>query len=508
MRRKGLKKLFVILTVLCFMVTTLVPAFAVEFITFSDVPTSHWAYQSVMNMVRLEVISGYPDGTFKPDKYVSREEFAKMLCGATSIPLANPRHNTYADIPTDHWAFRYVETVKTYLTNESSPSGSKPLFKGKLDATREDIAVALVKIKGFDKTVAANPNIIEDMFKDTYTISSHLKNLMAIAVEKKLIEGFPDNTIRGTDPLTRAQAATIIDRANKIAGDIKNTGAYQNNSSETNNDLLYLTVDSNKTVGKVGHKLQASAKGFFSDGGTKDITNEVKWSSSDGSILFVASNGEIFLRKEGTAKIIATMGDKTDSQEIAVISDKATNSNVLKLLRLSPPSKEIGKNQVCDFKAEAIYENGKIEDVTNSSNWEISDSNIAVIDSNGRMTAIKEGVALIKATYKNESGYAALSVTDSVYNPPANNVNIILKNITISHNYRELRVGQKTDVRVIANYSNCSKKDITASVQWTSENQKVAVITQEGQIVAVSQGVCKITATVDGKTSYMYVIIK
>ena len=46
---------------------------------FTDVSSSHWAYNSVNNMYEKGVISGFEDGSFRPDEAVSREQFAKML---------------------------------------------------------------------------------------------------------------------------------------------------------------------------------------------------------------------------------------------------------------------------------------------------------------------------------------------------------------------------------------------------------------------------------------------
>lgn len=46
---------------------------------FNDVPTSHWAYDSIIQLVESELTSGYPDGTFKPSNQITRAEFAVFL---------------------------------------------------------------------------------------------------------------------------------------------------------------------------------------------------------------------------------------------------------------------------------------------------------------------------------------------------------------------------------------------------------------------------------------------
>lgn len=59
-----------------------VPAFAASANPFSDVPQNHWAYQSIQQLAKAGVISGYNDGTFKGDKTITRYEMAQIVAKA------------------------------------------------------------------------------------------------------------------------------------------------------------------------------------------------------------------------------------------------------------------------------------------------------------------------------------------------------------------------------------------------------------------------------------------
>ena len=48
---------------------------------FPDVPNGHWAYEAIQRLSALGVISGYPDGTFRPNASVTRAELACMVTG-------------------------------------------------------------------------------------------------------------------------------------------------------------------------------------------------------------------------------------------------------------------------------------------------------------------------------------------------------------------------------------------------------------------------------------------
>ena len=47
--------------------------------SFADVNAGHWAYPWVETLLRRRVVSGYGDGTFRPDQKVTRAQLSKML---------------------------------------------------------------------------------------------------------------------------------------------------------------------------------------------------------------------------------------------------------------------------------------------------------------------------------------------------------------------------------------------------------------------------------------------
>lgn len=50
-----------------------------------DVPSGHWAYQAIRELVRLRILEGFPDGEFKPNRQVSRAEFAQAVARAYRV---------------------------------------------------------------------------------------------------------------------------------------------------------------------------------------------------------------------------------------------------------------------------------------------------------------------------------------------------------------------------------------------------------------------------------------
>lgn len=178
---------------------------------FSDVDQSHWAYGAISWMVGQKILSGYPDGTFKPGNTILRGEFAKIMVLALDLPLRDPEESAFKDIQKTDWEYKYVETSKYYLTGFRTSGGD--YFRSKNEAVREDMAVALVKALKFSGETP-DESVLKS-FNDSDTISPALKKYVAIAVEHNIMKGSPvgnstQKVFRPQDPLTRAEAAVLL----------------------------------------------------------------------------------------------------------------------------------------------------------------------------------------------------------------------------------------------------------------------------------------------------------
>lgn len=89
--------------------------------TFSDVPASEWYAQAVNTLAGLEVITGYTDGTFKPDGTISRAEFVTIATRFVGLTDENP---SFTDVPSDYWAYHYIATAVTLGWVNGYPDGS------------------------------------------------------------------------------------------------------------------------------------------------------------------------------------------------------------------------------------------------------------------------------------------------------------------------------------------------------------------------------------------------
>lgn len=176
---------------------------------FSDVPQNHWAFNAIDAMYTKGIISGYPDKSFKPNNYVTRSEFAKMMTLALNLQTSEPNTPSFKDVGRHSWDYKYVETVKSYMTGYHVNGGK--YFKGSETAIREEVAAALVRALHLE-----NQDLGElkgtIIFKDYYDINFTLTELVLIAYKNNIISGYEDGTFRPMGKLTRAEAAVMLFR--------------------------------------------------------------------------------------------------------------------------------------------------------------------------------------------------------------------------------------------------------------------------------------------------------
>ncbi|AZN43256.1 S-layer homology domain-containing protein [Paenibacillus albus] len=199
---------------------------------FTDITNKYWAFSAIQDLVTRNVIAGYPDGKFRPERVVTRAEFAKIMVLAAGLNPVKVDKSTFSDIKATDWEAPFVEAAKPYL-NAYKLTNGKLVFKPDAPATREDVAVAIVKLKGYNKTKLPDRTIIQAMFKDYNSISSYAKDYVALAVENNLVSGFPDETFRAQQAVTRAQAASMLWRAYQYGDENKEDNSDDSEPAET-----------------------------------------------------------------------------------------------------------------------------------------------------------------------------------------------------------------------------------------------------------------------------------
>lgn len=164
---------------------------------FSDIHSNAWYKESVSSLIALDIIGGYPDGTFKPERNITRAEFAKITCLAMGWELSIPKAPTFRDVEQSDWAYAYIETAKMRGVAGGYADGT---FKPTKSITRAEIA----------KMVAETLSLPSGGSSFTDMRESWARAYIASCVKAGIVSGYPDNTFRPDNTATRAEASNMI----------------------------------------------------------------------------------------------------------------------------------------------------------------------------------------------------------------------------------------------------------------------------------------------------------
>ncbi|MEN6461558.1 MAG: S-layer homology domain-containing protein [Syntrophomonas sp.] len=169
-------------------------------IVLTDI-SGHWAGNNINKLVKSGVISGYPDGTFKPDKTISRAEFVTIIVRAFKLP---PKAGKVFADTANHWAKDSIATAAAYgIVNGYNSTKFGPDD----NITREQMAVIL------DKALKLNNAAGGKNFIDQAKISTWAKDAVVRVNQNGIFAGYPDKSFKPKASAARAEAATVILKA-------------------------------------------------------------------------------------------------------------------------------------------------------------------------------------------------------------------------------------------------------------------------------------------------------
>ena len=209
----------------------------------------------------------------------------------------------------------------------------------------------------------------------------------------------------------------------------------------------------------------------------EDTTDDktITWSSDDENVLFVDQNGQIRGIKEGTANVKAVVAGKETTKQITV-NEIHINSIAID----GDQEFEMIKNQTKNLSVTINPEN-----TTDDKGvvWKTNNEEVARVDNDGKVTALKEGEATITATVGTNETSVKINVKE-----------IHINSVVINELDDEFTRGD--EFKFSATYTPENTTDENKTVEWSSSNTDVGTIDQEGNFVALKEGTTKITAKI------------
>ncbi len=170
-----------------------------------------YARPAVERLAQSGIISGY-DGYFYPEQTVTRAQMITLIVKSLGLDNISPEHtDTFKDVPSDHWANKYVEIAFQYgITGGVAPDE----FGVDQTCTREQMVTLFVNtFKWLDEEFTDTSFGLIDLTKytDEAQISSWARNSISFSVYTGLISGTSATTIGPKTGAERQQVAVLID---------------------------------------------------------------------------------------------------------------------------------------------------------------------------------------------------------------------------------------------------------------------------------------------------------
>ncbi len=164
----------------------------------------HWAEPVIEKWVDAGFITGYSDGTFRPDNPVTRSEFIALVNRAFSFE--NKTDIYFTDLSPDYWGYEEIQKGAAAGYIEGGTEGT---FRPDAFVTRQEAATIMSRIKYFENADSVK-------FTDNGDIATWAREYVEAVSGAGVLSGFPDGSFRPDISMTRAEAVTALDILSRI----------------------------------------------------------------------------------------------------------------------------------------------------------------------------------------------------------------------------------------------------------------------------------------------------
>ena len=164
----------------------------------------HWAKESLTYFADQDWLKGYEDGTYKPDRTITRAEFIALVnrvCGFTQ--QTEGVLDKFTDVKKDQW---YYKDIAIAVTQGYVEGDSETTVSPNANITREQAFTMLGRVAG----LSAQDFDVLAAFKDSTSVSSYAKPYLATLVKNGYVNGYEDKTLRPQRNITRAEAVKTM----------------------------------------------------------------------------------------------------------------------------------------------------------------------------------------------------------------------------------------------------------------------------------------------------------
>lgn len=173
----------------------------------------HWAKETVENLKSQGYLNGYEDGSFRPNQEVSRAEFVAFV--NKMLDLKGEAEVDFKDVKKTDWYYKDLAIALHHGYIKGYENGT---FRPNKAVSRVEAAVLITRAGNLEETVASSepkeqgsqeaaPNLLQDK-----SIPEWARKEVSTVLKKGIMKGYADNLFKGENKITRAEVAVTLSR--------------------------------------------------------------------------------------------------------------------------------------------------------------------------------------------------------------------------------------------------------------------------------------------------------
>ncbi len=235
-----------------------------------------------------------------------------------------------------------------------------------------------------------------------------------------------------------------------------------------------------------GTTQQFTATGTYTDGSTRDLSSQVTWTSSNGTVASINASGLATGTAVGSAQITAAFGSQTASTS----SFQVTPATLVSIA-FTPANPSLAAGTSTQISVIGTFSDGTTQDLTSSAAFSSSSTSVATISSTGMLAGVAPGTSTITVTVSGMTNTLTVNVS-----------NATLSSIAITPaNPSPLANGTTEQFTATGTFSDGTTQNLTSTVTWTSSASGVFTIDTYGLVTATGVGNASLTAAYQGQSS-------
>ena len=193
------------------LVVLLVTAFSMQVsarVVFSDLAPTHWCYNKIIDFEKKGYVCGYQDGTFRADRTITRAEYVKIVNNFFGYKPNTENVAKFSDVSSDDWFAPYVNeaVARGYITGFEDGT-----FKPQDPIRRQEATVILARILGIDKEVYPADHVDGlAQYSDSEDVQEWARVAIHSYSVYNFINGYTDGTLKILQNVTRAETVELL----------------------------------------------------------------------------------------------------------------------------------------------------------------------------------------------------------------------------------------------------------------------------------------------------------